>query len=215
MINNSISSQDKNTLTKLYFYMQDASIEIESCVSLLYIAEKFINGESYREMIREDKYLVISPSEGSLHAYVTMSRVAFHNIVINIFKLSELFEKKQRILNLIPEFRDAANNFRKDFFTDELKFYRNKYVAHHSDKEQQNDFLSLDQLKACFCKIIGIKEEQFNSNINTVFPYLLKYAENFYSKSNKNSKQICQIIHQSKYEIETKLGCQLNRNISF
>ena len=211
---NEIEPKQKESLVKLYFYMQDVVIEIESCVSLLYMAENFIKGEEYKDLIG-DKCLIIFPSKGSVSAYVAISRVAFHNIIINIFKLIELFEKKQKLLNLIPNFRDRANKFRKEFDTLELRYYRNKYVAHHSDRNRQDAFLSLEELKEYFCKIIGMQVEQLNEEVKDVFPYLLKYAEKFYSKSNKNSEQICRGIRDSKEEIELLLGCKLDRNISF
>lgn len=97
----------------------------------------------------------------------------------------------------------------------ELRYYRNKYVAHHSDRNRQDDFLSLKELKEYFCKIIGIQVEQLNEEVKDAFPYLLKYAEKFYSKSNKNSEQICCGIYDSKEEIELLLGCKLDRSISF
>ncbi|QMT30991.1 integron-associated HEPN domain-containing protein [Alysiella filiformis] len=211
-----LTKEDKNTLLKMYFYFQYTAIEIQSAVNLLYMLEQFIEGKPYKEMIANEM-LVLAPSQGSLNAYVTLSRVAFHNLIINIFKLGELIEKKQGILTHLPEFNKSVNEFRKIFFTQDLRLYRNTYVAHHSDKnkDKSDNFLNYEELIQTFCKIIGVDLSIFNKDIQTFFPFLLKYGENFFSKNPKGT-EIHSIVFNSASEFQKVLGVEkLNRKHTF
>lgn len=198
----------------MYFYMQDTAIEIKSAVNLLYIIKDFINGMPH-EIIGNNIALKAPPEP--LDLYVNISRVAFHNLIINIFKLGELIEKNQRILGNTPKFRKLANEFRSKFFTKDLRFYRNTYVAHHSNNQKgtSGEFLNYEELTETFCKIISIDIKLLQRDIKTVFPLLLQYGENFYSKENKPS-EIFHIIINSQAEFKEILSvAELNRKYKF
>lgn len=207
------SNLDKETEDKiiaLYFYLQDACLEICCCVDLMHIVKSFLEKGKYQEYIEELGVIaVLEPIEDKRNAFVSIARVAFHNLIINIFKIAELIKENQRILKYIPRANKGLNEFRKVFWTDDLREYRNKYVAHHSDKDNKNP-VPLDDLKGYVARILGLNDSNGKFGIMD----FINYAEKFYTKDKeKNKGTITGIIFQAPKEIE-RLGIDLKRRHS-
>lgn len=206
---NELSESDKKKLIDIFFYLQDARIEISSCYSLIIMSKLFLEMKEYKEYIEKTgKLVILYPTEDKPLAFTAVVRVALHNLIINIFKISELIEKNQRILKKTPNTNLKLNKFRSKYFTDDLKKYRNKYVAHHFDKKE-GELVPLQQLKSYLANILSLKD--FDSEIE--ISKIIDYVKNFYTPcENLNRNNITGIIQQFAQEIEN-LGIQLNRNV--
>ncbi len=204
---NALTEKDKNKIIDVYFYLQDASIEISSCASLIVMANSFLKHKEYREYIEQTgQVAILYPFEGTPMAFTTMARVALHNLIINIFKICELIQNRQEVLKNIPETNKKLNEFKKKYFTNDLKNYRNKYVAHHLD-EKEKWLVPLSKLKDTLARILGLQNFDEEFEISS----LVSFAQNFHlNDQEKNTNTITGIIHQSSKEIQ-KLGITLKR----
>ena len=130
-----ISEEDQKKICAMFFYLQDISLELQACSNILHqIKEK------------------LEDSEENVLALATLSRVIFNYTVINVFKAGELIYNNQGFIkDYFPKSLEKLNKFKSEFWTNDLKNYRNKYVAHHSDKkkkerEDTSPFLSRGEL---------------------------------------------------------------------
>lgn len=144
MVNNIQSVSDLDKLEKMYFYMQDIMVEIVSCANLVQMLYDFYKKSEHSCLVENQSVTVSVDESFDKKIFITNLRVPFHTLVINIFKLGELIVQNQELIRTYfkSDTKSKLDEFRKKYFTDKLKNYRNKYVAHHRDNKK-HDFFKL------------------------------------------------------------------------
>ena len=193
-----ISEEDQKKICAMFFYLQDISLELQACSNILHqIKEK------------------LEDSEENVLALATLSRVIFNYTVINVFKAGELIYNNQGFIkDYFPKSLEKLNKFKSEFWTNNLKNYRNKYVAHHSDKkkkerEDTSPFLSRGELLKLMCRILKIDNE------SKMIEGLVRYMSKLYNKSNfleGDKDTLCYTINNLSSEIKGDLKIELERN---
>lgn len=193
-----ISEEDQKKICAMFFYLQDISLELQACSNILHqIKEK------------------LEDSEENVLALATLSRVIFNYTVINVFKAGELIYNNQGFIkDYFPKSLEKLNKFKSEFWTNDLKNYRNKYVAHHSDKkkkerEDTSPFLSRGELLKLMFRILKIDNE------SKMIEGLVRYMSKLYNKSNfleGDKDTLCYTINNLSSEIKGDLKIELERN---
>ena len=188
-----ISKEEQKKICAMFFYLQDISLELQVCSNIL--------NQAAIKLKTEGKVDIIS--------LASLARMVFNYTVINVFKVGELIEKNQGFIKTyFPKSIEGLNGFRKKFYTEDLKAYRSKYVAHHLDTDT-NSFLSREELLKLMCSILEI------NNANEMIEGLVKYMSNFYGKSNYSKEDIdtlSYLIHNLSLEISDDLKIELKRS---
>lgn len=182
-----ITRKDEQRLSGFYFYIQDVSHEIRISI------QNLINNK--------DKTPNTLPQNEALVFYASL-RIALNTIAIGICKVSEAIEAKDisRLLNSLSiESAENLKNFKKKYYLEDIKEYRNTYAVHPLNKDKE--FPSCLELTRTLEKALKLK---MLNNSNTSIDCILDSLEYIHGKKNGNGL-LC---------IISKLGRELQKKIN-
>lgn len=209
MTTQNFTQEEEKKLIGMYFYLQDIMIDITSCYHSIHSISKFMNGEEYKFLVNDGKRVVFTNQSLNTESLGSGVRIPFHSLVISICKLCETISNpdlKALLARLDSSIEEKFSEFYNKFYTDSLKEYRNKYVAHplnHPNKSK-GEFLTFNELEVYVKKILNV---QANLSIHA----FCEYVDNFYSSNNMLSQNICNLIHKFAVKLETEFNKKLER----
>jgi len=154
---------DEIKLSKLFFYLQDISCEIQSSYGILQIVESTLNDSIPKETVTfnefKDSYTfkILNKNDQVIR---TMAKIALQTTILGICRIAEVItnpELKTLLNKYCPISSKRLDTIIIQRCSPQMKQYRNKYVAHPLDLKN-NDFLSLTQIHDLLANILDISD---------------------------------------------------------
>lgn len=163
VIKKQVPSDVKNKLSKLFFYLQDISCEIQSSYGILQIVESTLDDSIPRETVTFNDFkhsYTFQILNKNNEVVKTMAKIALQTTILGICKILEVIRNPDLKILLdkyCPNSYKRLDTIINQRYSNHMRDYRNKYVAHPLDKKN-NDFLSLTQIHALLAKILEISD---------------------------------------------------------
>lgn len=203
--------QSSQKLSQLFFYLQDISLELQSSSALLQITKSIYDDAPFRVNLEENvfaEYQMTFLKPINPQTLNTLPKLALHSIILNICKFAEAVTKSgcgKLLKEYCPKSLTRFNRMISEMYSDAIKEYRNRYLAHPINN-QTNNFASRSELIELLKKILDI------SNINQLSIYdLLTFIQKlFHTNETDPDKSIAWAIFDMEKEL-TSNGIQLKR----
>ncbi|ENX58139.1 MULTISPECIES: integron-associated HEPN domain-containing protein [Acinetobacter] len=166
MKESTISKEEHEKLSQLYFFLQDISLELQADSAIFNIVEQTYDNKEFvmfEDNVSAKGIPLIHVGLGAFNKNVLpiLAKVAFQNIILCICRAYEAVNNTNsgKILNkYCPKSLRILHKQLNDSY-DNVVGFRNSYVAHPLDGETKN-FVPVDQLVAQSKKIIGVSEDK-------------------------------------------------------
>lgn len=174
-LNNEISIEDKKRVSKLFFYLQDCSIELQAARAIMQIVKSTLNSEDKNgvTLTELDQAFTVKIVKHNFQTVTAMGKVSLHTAIINVCRITEAISDKQTnalLKKYCPISYNRLVKFKKLNYTPSITKYRNKYSAHPINKDTK-DFLSLSEIHLLVSKILKIKNLK-EMNVDVVFSFI-------------------------------------------
>jgi len=195
-------------LAQLFYYLQDISLELQADFAILSLVEATLQKRGLQTFVEFEGLITTTIQKGDPNVINTMSKVAFHNIILNICRFNEAVKKSgagKLLKEFCPETQKRFQKFIDEYYTLDVKKYRDSYAVHPID-EKTGTFTSRSQLISLCEKIVKI-DSLFKADISD-FIRLLKRMH--HTEVTDPDLSLAWAIHAMGPELE-KHGVKLKR----
>ncbi|MCH7311797.1 MULTISPECIES: integron-associated HEPN domain-containing protein [Acinetobacter] len=202
------SSEDNSKLSQLFYYLQDISLELQADFAIIGLVEATLEARGFDSFIEYEGLITTEIKSGNPNTINTMAKVAFHNIILNICRFAEAIQKSgcgKLLRRYCPNSQIRFNKFISEYYTDDIKKYRNCYATHPMD-DNTKDFTPRSELISLCEKILGI-----SSLNNLKILDFIRFLKRIHHIDEKNPDiSLVWAIYEMSLELE-KSGIALNR----
>lgn len=203
--------QSSQKLSQLFFYLQDISLELQSSSALLEITKSIYDDAPFRVNLEENvfaEYQITFLKPINPQTLNTLPKLALHSIILNICKFFEAVKNSgcsKLLKEYCPKTLIRFNRMISEMYSDDIKDYRNQYLAHPINNQTKN-FASRSELIDLLKKILDI------SDINQLSIYdLLTFIQKLFNTTETDpEKSIAWAIFDMEKELFSN-GIQLKR----
>jgi len=164
---------DIKLMSQLFYYLQDISLEIQSARGIVQIVHDSMTEYKKPLTIGLGILKMEIKAKGADQILEGMLKIALHNVMLNLCKAEEAVSSQGRLVRkYCPEFQMRFNNLVNEYKMDDIRRYRNIYLAHPHDKTTKK-FAKLDDLKNLYKQIFNSETTKIDSMNMTQFSKFL------------------------------------------